>query len=112
MCHPDRDTAYALAREWIGGYWQTVLDHYRFHEDHLKGQKGYEYYGQFANKIQKGGVDMATEYFMSLQVWGTPEMCYDTIVKNAERIGAEGYIGIFSYARHHHKEATQRESKR
>ena len=75
-----------------------MLDHYRFHEDHLKGQKGYEYYGQFANKIQKGGVDMATEYFMSLQVWGTPEMCYDTIVKNAARIGAEGYIGIFSYA--------------
>ena len=98
MCHPDRDTAYALAKQWIGGYWQTVLDHYRFHEDHLKGQKGYEYYGQFASKIQKGGVDMATEYFMSLQVWGTPEMCYDTIVKNAERIGAEGYIGIFSYA--------------
>jgi alkanesulfonate monooxygenase SsuD/methylene tetrahydromethanopterin reductase-like flavin-dependent oxidoreductase (luciferase family) len=98
FCDPDRDRAYEYAKRYIGGYWQTVLDHYRFHEDHLKGQKGYEYYGQFAEKIQKGGVDMAVDYFMSLQVWGTPDMCYDTIVRNAERIGAEGYIGIFSYA--------------
>ena len=25
-------------------------------------------------------------------------MCYQTIVKNAERIGAEAFIGLFSYA--------------
>ena len=98
FCDPSRDRAYDMARTYIGGYWQTVLDHYKFHEDHLKGQKGYEYYGQFAEKIQQGGVDSAIEYFMSLQTWGTPQMCYDTIVKNAERIGAESYVGIFSYA--------------
>jgi len=98
FCDPDRDRAYEYAKRYIGAYWQTVLDHYRFHEDHLKDQKGYEYYGQFAEKIQRGGVDMAVDYFMSLQVWGTPGMCHDTIVRNAERIGAEGYIGIFSYA--------------
>lgn len=98
FCDPDKDRAYEMARQYIGGYWQTVLDHYKFHEDHLKGQKGYEYYGQFAAKIQKGGVDAAVEYFMGLQTWGTPEMCYETITRNAERIGAESYVGIFSYA--------------
>ncbi len=98
LCHPDPDVAYTQAKKWIGGYWQTVLDHYRFHENHLKDQKGYEFYGQFASKIQKGGIDAATDYFMSLQVWGTPEMCYQTIIKNAERIGAEAFIGLFSYA--------------
>ena len=35
---------------------------------------------------------------MNLQIWGTPAMCYDTIVRNAERIGAEVYIGVFSFA--------------
>jgi alkanesulfonate monooxygenase SsuD/methylene tetrahydromethanopterin reductase-like flavin-dependent oxidoreductase (luciferase family) len=98
FCDKDKERAYEMARTYIGGYWQTVLDHYKFHEDHLKGQKGYEYYGQFASKIQKGGVDAAIEYFMDLQTWGTPEMCYDTIVGNAERIGAESYVGLFSYA--------------
>jgi alkanesulfonate monooxygenase SsuD/methylene tetrahydromethanopterin reductase-like flavin-dependent oxidoreductase (luciferase family) len=97
-CETDRDRAYEQAKRYIGGYWETVLEHYRFHENHLKGQKGYEYYGQFAEKIQKGGVDSAVEFFMNLQVWGTPEMCYNNIVKNAERIGAEGFIGVFSYA--------------
>ena len=98
FCHEDKDRAYEMARTYIGGYWQTVLDHYKFHEDHLKGQKGYEYYGQFAEKIQRGGVDGATEYFMSLQTWGTPEMCIDTITRNAERVGAETYVGVFSFA--------------
>ena len=98
FCDTDKDRAYDMAKRYIGGYWQTVLDHYRFHEDHLKGQKGYEYYGQFAEKIQRGGVDNAVEYFMSLQTWGTPEMCIDTITKNADRVGAETYIGVFSYA--------------
>lgn len=97
-CGADRDHAYEYAKRYIGGYWNTVLAHYRFHEDHLKGQKGYEYYGQFAEKIQKGGVDAVVDFFMNLQVWGTPEMCYNSIVKNAERIGAEGFVGVFSYA--------------
>lgn len=98
FCDSNKDRAYEMAKKYIGGYWQTVLDHYRFHEDHLKGQKGYEYYGQFAEKIQRGGVDGAVEYFMSLQTWGTPEMCIETISRNADRIGAETYIGVFSYA--------------
>ncbi|MGD9601001.1 MAG: LLM class flavin-dependent oxidoreductase [Gammaproteobacteria bacterium] len=98
FCASDRDRAYEYAKRYIGGYWETVLEHYRFHEDHLKGQKGYEYYGQFADKIQRGGVDSAVDFFMNLQVWGTPEMCYETIVRNAERLGSEGFIGVFSYA--------------
>jgi len=98
MCDPNRERAYELAKRYIGRYWQTVLDHYAFDTDHLKGQKGYEYYGKFADHIQKVGVDGAIEDFMSLQTWGTPDMCYETITRNAERIGAEAYIGIFSYA--------------
>lgn len=98
MCDPDRDRAYEMARRYIGGYWQTVLDHYEFDTGHLKGQKGYEYYGKFAESIEKTGVDGAIDYFMGLQTWGTPDMCYDTIVSNVERIGAEAYIGVFSYA--------------
>jgi len=33
-----------------------------------------------------------------LQTWGTPEMCIDTITRNAERVGAETYVGVFSFA--------------
>ena len=98
MCNSDKDAAYEMARKYIGGYWQTVLDHYNFDTGHLKGQKGYEYYGKFAENMDKSGVDSAIEFFMELQTWGTPDDCYERIVANAERIGAEAYLGIFSYA--------------
>jgi alkanesulfonate monooxygenase SsuD/methylene tetrahydromethanopterin reductase-like flavin-dependent oxidoreductase (luciferase family) len=98
FCDPDPERARELARRYIGGYWQTVLDHYEFDTGHLKGQKGYEYYGKFAESIEKSGVEGAIEYFMNLQTWGTPDQCHDTIVRNVERIGAEAYVGIFSYA--------------
>ncbi len=95
---PDRDRAYEYAKRYIGGYWQTVLDHYQFGGDHLKGQKGYEYYGRFADNIQKHGPDAAIEFFLNIQTWGTPETCVERIIENANRIGAETYVGVFSYA--------------
>jgi len=50
-------------------------------------------------------VDGAIDYFMGLQTWGTPDMCHETIIINVERIGAEAYIGIFSYGGRPWKEA-------
>ena len=97
-CDPDLERAREQAVKYIGGYWQTVLDHYRFHEDHLKGQKGYEYYGKFAESLQKQGVEAGVEFFLNLQVWGDPDRCVDVIADNAKRIGAEAFVGVFSYA--------------
>lgn len=98
ICHEDADTAKNLAKKYIGGYWQTVLDHYNFDTTHLKNQKGYEYYGKFAENMKKTGVDGAVEFFMSLQTWGTPDDCLRQIESNCSRIGAEAYIGVFSFA--------------
>ena len=98
FCDRDLGRARAYAEQYIGGYWQTVLDHYRFHEDHLKGQQGYEYYGRFASNIQRQGVDGAIEFFLNLQVWGDPARCRDVIIDNCRRIGAEAFVGVFSYA--------------
>lgn len=98
ICHEDEKQAYEMGRRYIGGYWQTILDHYKFHTGHLKGQKGYEYYGKFADSIQKVGDDSALDFFMNLQVWGTPEMCFEKIVSIADRVGSDSFIGIFSMA--------------
>lgn len=89
--------AYEMAREYIGGYWQTVLNHYEFHKDHLKGQKGYEYYGKFAEHLQKDQ-DGAVQFFMDLQVYGTPAQCIEKITRIANRLGADQFTGIFSMA--------------
>jgi alkanesulfonate monooxygenase SsuD/methylene tetrahydromethanopterin reductase-like flavin-dependent oxidoreductase (luciferase family) len=107
FCDPDKDRAYEYAKRYIGGYWDSVLKHYQFASDHLKGQKGYEYYGKFADNLQSRGADAAIEFFLNLQVWGDPETCHRKIVANAERIGAESFVGVFSYAGMPANEATR-----
>jgi alkanesulfonate monooxygenase SsuD/methylene tetrahydromethanopterin reductase-like flavin-dependent oxidoreductase (luciferase family) len=97
-CHADADAALEGARRWIGGYYQTVLDHYQFAGDHLGKTKGYEYYGKMTEKIQEYGTDKVIDYFMNLQVWGTPEQCYEKILDIHRRTGNSHYVGVFSYA--------------
>ncbi|MBI1964005.1 MAG: hypothetical protein HYS37_11585 [Candidatus Rokubacteria bacterium] len=35
---------------------------------------------------------------MNLQVWGTPEQCYERILDIHARTGNSHYVGVFSYA--------------
>jgi alkanesulfonate monooxygenase SsuD/methylene tetrahydromethanopterin reductase-like flavin-dependent oxidoreductase (luciferase family) len=97
-CHADADQAREGARRWIGGYYRTVLDHYHFEADHLTTTKGYEYYGKMSEKIAEYGTDKVVDYFMNLQVWGTPEQCYEKILDIHRRTGNSHFVGVFSYA--------------
>ena len=54
-----------------------AFDHYQFQGDHLATTKGYEYYGKMSDKIAQYGTDTVIDYFANLQVWGTPEQCFD-----------------------------------
>ncbi|HYZ93913.1 MAG TPA: LLM class flavin-dependent oxidoreductase [Actinomycetota bacterium] len=108
FCHPDADRAREMAYEYIGGYWKTVLDHYELVGDHLTKIKGYEGYGRVQEMVSApGGAEMAVEFFLSLQVWGTPEQCYDKILDIQARTGAEAFTGVFSYAGMPYKEAEE-----
>jgi alkanesulfonate monooxygenase SsuD/methylene tetrahydromethanopterin reductase-like flavin-dependent oxidoreductase (luciferase family) len=98
FCDSDAGRAEEMARRWIGGYYQTVLDHYQFADDHLAKTKGYEYYGKMADKIAQYGTDKVIDYFLGLQVWGTPEQCYGKILDVHARTGNSHYVGVFSYA--------------
>src|SRR5256885_117144 len=98
FCDENPARAHEMARRYIGGYYQTVLDHYNFQGDHLAKTKGYEYYGKMAEKIAQYGTDKGIEYFMNLQVWGTPEQCYEKILDVRGRVGNDTFVGVFSYA--------------
>jgi alkanesulfonate monooxygenase SsuD/methylene tetrahydromethanopterin reductase-like flavin-dependent oxidoreductase (luciferase family) len=96
----DRDPARAReqARRWIGGYFDTVLEHYKFAGDHLAKTKGYEYYGKMSEKINAYGAGAVTDFFVDLQIWGTPEQCYERIQDVRARTGGDTFVGVFSYA--------------
>jgi alkanesulfonate monooxygenase SsuD/methylene tetrahydromethanopterin reductase-like flavin-dependent oxidoreductase (luciferase family) len=105
FCDESAERAEEMARRYIGGYYQTVLDHYQFQGDHLARTKGYEYYGKMAEKIAQYGTDTVVDYFMNLQVWGTPAQCYDKILDIHARTGNSHYVGVFSYAGMPHADA-------
>ncbi|MBA3303859.1 MAG: LLM class flavin-dependent oxidoreductase [Acidimicrobiia bacterium] len=98
LCAEDPDDARDRARRWIGGYWASVLAHYEFAGDHLRRTRGYEYYARFSEKIREYGAEGAIDFFLGLQVWGTPEQCYEKVLAIRERTGADSFVGVFSYA--------------
>jgi alkanesulfonate monooxygenase SsuD/methylene tetrahydromethanopterin reductase-like flavin-dependent oxidoreductase (luciferase family) len=98
FCDEDEGRAREQADKWIGGYYRTVLDHYRFADDHLKTTKGYEWYGAFADKIQEKGEQEYVDFFRDLQIWGTPDQCYRRIMDIQKKVNSCGFVGVFSYA--------------
>jgi len=99
FCDSDAKKAEAMAREYIGGYWKTVLKHYELVGDHLSKIKGYESYGAMQQGISNPGAqDAMIDFFLGLQIYGTPEQCTDRIIDFAGRLGAETFTGVFSYA--------------
>jgi alkanesulfonate monooxygenase SsuD/methylene tetrahydromethanopterin reductase-like flavin-dependent oxidoreductase (luciferase family) len=99
FCHEDAGRAEELAREYIGGYWRTVVKHYDIIGDQFSKLKGYESYRAWQETANRpGGVDEMLDFFLSLQCWGTPEQCYDKIADVMRRTGGGALTGVFSYA--------------
>ena len=93
----DAGRAEELAHKYIAGYFRSVLAHYEFAAPHMKTTKGYEYYGKITDKIAEVGEDTFVEFFKSLQVFGTPEQCFEKITGVRERLGSETFVGVFGY---------------
>jgi len=99
FCDEDAARAREIAVRYIGGYWETVMRHYELVGDHLAHTVGYEYYAKLQEIARaRGGNDALTEFFLDLQVWGTPEQCFEKILDIRRRTGCGTYIGVFSYA--------------
>ena len=98
FCDESEARAYDMARQYIGGYYESVLKHYELPSGHLKNQKGYEYYGKFVEKLGQYGEQDMIDFFMNLQVWGTPEQCYERILDVRRRVANSHFVGVFSYA--------------
>ena len=99
FCDPDPARARAKAVEFIGGYWNSVVRHYELAGDHLAKTKGYEYYGRMSEIARdQGGIDALSEFFLSLQPWGTPAECIEKIDDIRRKLGAATFVGCFGYA--------------
>jgi alkanesulfonate monooxygenase SsuD/methylene tetrahydromethanopterin reductase-like flavin-dependent oxidoreductase (luciferase family) len=94
-----RDRAEERARKWIGGYWNSVVEHYEFDQPHLKDTPGYEFHVKmYEGLMAPGGREKYTDDYVALQAWGTPEQVYEKVTRIAELTGADTFIPVFRYA--------------
>jgi len=99
MCNENGDRAEERARQYIGAYYESVIRHYELIGDHLTKMRGYESYKGMQEKMNTpGGSEEMIEFFLGLQVYGTPEQCYEKIVDTQKRTSGEAFLGVFSYS--------------
>jgi alkanesulfonate monooxygenase SsuD/methylene tetrahydromethanopterin reductase-like flavin-dependent oxidoreductase (luciferase family) len=104
LCDQDAGRAEEKARRWINGYWETAMRHYEFRGEHWAKTKGYEYYAAIGAAPRTPEMD---DFFLNLQIWGTPEQCYNRVMKIRETVGQDHFVGVFSYAGMPYDEAEQ-----
>lgn len=97
-CHEDEEKAREGAMKYIGGYFESVMQHYELRDTHLQKTKGYEYYGKMQEGIKEHGGDAAMQAFVDLQIWGTPKQCVEKIANISNRIRSDSFTGVFSFA--------------
>ncbi len=105
FCDEDERRAEDMARRYVGGYWESVMEHYEIRDDHFKDLRGYEYYSKMTEKVAEYGDDDVRDFFLNLQVWGTPEQCIEKVKRIHQRIGQDTYVAVFSYGGMPHADA-------
>ena len=97
FCDEDPDRAREMAYKYIGGYYETVMRHYELRGDHLAKTAGYEYYGKLQENVRTDA-EALWKFFVELQVYGTPEQCFQRIMDIRGRVGCDSYSAVFSYS--------------
>jgi alkanesulfonate monooxygenase SsuD/methylene tetrahydromethanopterin reductase-like flavin-dependent oxidoreductase (luciferase family) len=108
-CAESRAEAHDRAMAWLGKKWQSIDDHYHFSDGHLATVKGYETYGRMAKTYARLQDDAervrATEFYVKIQIVGTPEDCLAQIAELQRLTGTDHLVTEFSFGGIPHGEA-------
>jgi len=109
-CAESRDEAHERAFRYLGQKWQSIDDHYHFSDGHLATVKGYESYGKMARTYAKIGESAetrqkATDFYVSIQIVGTPQDCLDKIAELTRLTGLDHLVTEYSFGAMPHEEA-------
>jgi alkanesulfonate monooxygenase SsuD/methylene tetrahydromethanopterin reductase-like flavin-dependent oxidoreductase (luciferase family) len=109
-CAESRDEAHDMAVKYLGQKWQSIDDHYHFSDGHLATVKGYETYGKMARtyaKINEDAVSRqkATDFYVSIQIVGTPKDCLDKIAELQRATGMDHLVTEYSFGSMPHEAA-------
>jgi alkanesulfonate monooxygenase SsuD/methylene tetrahydromethanopterin reductase-like flavin-dependent oxidoreductase (luciferase family) len=113
-CAPTREEAREWALKYLSEKWDSIDNHYHFSDGHLSGVKGYESYGKLAKTYTKmkdpSFRAKATDFYVSIQVCGTPDDCIQQIGELRRLTGMDHLVTEFSFGSmpHHLAELNMR----
>ena len=113
-CAESREEAQERAFKYLGRKWQSIDDHYHFSDGHLANVKGYEAYGKTAKTYAKlkdpANLKKATDFYVSIQIVGTPDDCLQKIGELQKITGMDHLVTEFSFGNlpHHESEKAMR----
>ena len=96
-CDEDEERAVQMSRRYVGAHWEALTQHFELRGDYLRMAGGYEYYANFSDDLDAYGGDALQNFFVSLQVAGTPEQCRQKIMDIHGYTGADSLVGFFGY---------------
>ena len=108
-CAASRAEAHERAIKYLGAKWDSIENHYRFSDGHLAKVKGYESYEALAKTYSKmkdpAARAKATEFYVSIQITGTPDDCLEKIAELKRLTGLDHLICEFAWGGLPHEEA-------
>ncbi len=98
FCDEDEERAREMAHRYIGRYYHSVIRHYELGGEQFASTAGYDYYAKMAGNINSRGEDETAQFFVDLQVWGTPEQCLEKVRRLTGTVNAGRFMATFNYA--------------
>jgi alkanesulfonate monooxygenase SsuD/methylene tetrahydromethanopterin reductase-like flavin-dependent oxidoreductase (luciferase family) len=109
-----REEAQDRAIEYLGRKWDSIDNHYHFSDGHLNTVKGYESYDKVGATYAKLQDPVkrakATDFYVSIQLVGTPDDCIQKLEELQALTGLDHLITEFSFGGlpHHESETNMR----
>jgi len=108
-CAESRSEAHERALNYLGAKWDSIENHYRFSDGHLAKVRGYESYEALTKTYAKmkdpAARAKATEFYVSIQITGTPDDCLQKIAELKRLTGLDHLICEFAWGGLPHEEA-------
>ncbi len=104
-----RAEAEEQAMEYLGRKWDSIDNHYHFSDGHLNDVKGYEFYDKVGTTYAKlkdpKRRAKATDFYVSIQLVGTPDDCIQKLEELQALTGLDHLITEFSFGGMPHDKA-------
>jgi len=105
----DRGEAQERAVKYLSRKFDSIDAHYHFSDGHLGSVKGYESYGKTAKTYAKmkdpGFRQKATDFYVKIQVVGTPDDCLQQVAELQRLTGLDHLVTEFGFGGMPHHEA-------